>query len=240
MWLRDDGIGGDRNGAYRANLSVKAQRYLERIGVTVQDLFYHVLATLHDPAYRDANAGALRMEWPRIAVPGWADRRAGDVAEALTQSAARGREVAALLNPETPVPGVTQRPLRPEIAVVAIPHTVGGRNMSADDFCGDSGMGSLWQGRRRNAQARATSSSARTARKNAPSWVTRCPPWAKLPSTSTSTATPSGAMSLLPSGTTNSAAIRCSRNGSPIEKGKSSPGPSSTKKCNISRTRRGE
>ena len=141
MRLRDDSIGGDGNGAYRANLSVKAQRYLERIGVAVQDLFYHVLATLHDPAYRDANAGALRMEWPRIPVPGWADRRAGDVAEALTQSAARGREVAALLNPETPVPGVTQRPLRSEIAVVAVPATVDGRNMSADDFAVTAGWG---------------------------------------------------------------------------------------------------
>ena len=30
-----------------------------------------MLAVLHDPAYRQANAGALRMEWPRIPLPGW-------------------------------------------------------------------------------------------------------------------------------------------------------------------------
>ena len=53
------------------NLSSAAQRYLERLGMDVEDLFYHALAVLHDPAYRAANAGALRMEWPRIPLPGW-------------------------------------------------------------------------------------------------------------------------------------------------------------------------
>ena len=42
-----------------------------------EDLFHYVLAVLHDPAYREANAGALRMEWPRIPLPGWPD---GDIA----------------------------------------------------------------------------------------------------------------------------------------------------------------
>ena len=32
-----------------------------------------VLALLHDPVYREANAEALRMEWPRIPLPGWPD-----------------------------------------------------------------------------------------------------------------------------------------------------------------------
>ena len=34
------------------NLSPAAQRYLDRLGMGVEDLFYHVLAVLHDPAYR--------------------------------------------------------------------------------------------------------------------------------------------------------------------------------------------
>ena len=50
----------------RPNLSDAAQSYLEKLGLGVEDLFHHVLAILHDPAYREANAGALRMEWPRI------------------------------------------------------------------------------------------------------------------------------------------------------------------------------
>ena len=33
----------------------------------------HVLAMLHDPAGREANAGALRMAWPRSPLPGWLD-----------------------------------------------------------------------------------------------------------------------------------------------------------------------
>ena len=134
-YLRDDGLGiGGKAIQHRPNLSGAAQRYLQRLGVGVEDLFHHVLATLHDPAYREANAGALRMEWPRIPLPGWPDGEAEDVAESLAQSAARGRELARLLDPEAPVPGVTQGALRPETAAIAVPSTVDKRNMSGDDF----------------------------------------------------------------------------------------------------------
>ena len=86
--LRDDGIENDGDSAYRPNLSRTAQRYLDRLGLGVEDLFHHVLATLDDPAYREANAGALRMEWPRIPMPGWPDGGAEGAAEALIRSAA--------------------------------------------------------------------------------------------------------------------------------------------------------
>ena len=50
-YLRDDGLGIDMTGAQRhPNLSPAAQRYLERLNATVEDLFHHVLAVLHDPA----------------------------------------------------------------------------------------------------------------------------------------------------------------------------------------------
>ena len=138
-WLRDDGEDAGR----RPNLSATARRYLDRLGLGVEDLFHHVLATLHDPAYREANAGALRMEWPRIPLPGWPD---GGNAEALAESAARGRALAALLDPETPVPGVTQAPLRPEVAAVAVPATTDGRNMAGDDFALAAGWGHVGAG----------------------------------------------------------------------------------------------
>ena len=79
-WLRDDGLGLDGGGGIgrRPNLSGDAQRYLDRLGLGADDLFHHALATLHDPAYRIANAGALRMEWPRIPLPGW---QGGDAAD---------------------------------------------------------------------------------------------------------------------------------------------------------------
>ena len=140
-WFRDEGLLGIVAGAEpRANLSATAQRYLTNLGLGVEDLFYHVVATLHDPAYLKANAGALRMEWPRIPLPGWPN---GELkhAEMLARSAAHGRSLAALLDPGTTLPGVTQAPLRPEIASIAIPTTVGGRNMTSDDFAVTAGWG---------------------------------------------------------------------------------------------------
>ena len=161
-------IGSNTDGPrHRPNLSGAARRYLERLGLSAEDLFHHVLAVLHDPAYREANAGALRMEWPRIPLPGWpAPGSAGvppadkpdtnaresrtppsgqvgrrEVAEALAQSAARGRELARLLDSDTPVPGVTSGTLRPEVAAVAVPATTDGRNMAGGDFALTAGWG---------------------------------------------------------------------------------------------------
>ena len=139
-------MGNDGSSARRANLSGTAQRYLDRLDLGAEDLFHHVLATLHDPAYREANAGALRMGWPRIPLPGWPDGEANGGTGALDEMAARGRELAALLDPNTPVPGVTEVPLRPEIAAVAVPTTVGGRNMTSEDFALTAGWGHFGQG----------------------------------------------------------------------------------------------
>ena len=134
---------------YRANLSATAQRYLERLGLGVEDLFYHVLSVLHDPDYRVSNAGALCMEWPRIPLPGWTEGKADDVGSSkkiLMRSAARGRKLGALLNSDTPVAGVTHAPLRPEIAVIAVPTTIRGRNMKGEDFSVTAGWGHYGSG----------------------------------------------------------------------------------------------
>ena len=150
-----DGTGSQR----RPNLleDGNAERYLKCLGANVEDLFHYVLAVLHDPAYRAANAGALRMEWPRIPLPGWpannqdtavADGRERDATALLPEqqqeffaTAARGRELAQLLNPDAPVPGVTTGPLRPELAAIAVPSTTDGRNMAGDDFAVTAGWG---------------------------------------------------------------------------------------------------
>ena len=146
-YLRDDGLGIKENGIQRRpNLSGAAQHYLERIGADVEDLFHHVLAVLHDPAYREANAGALRMEWPRIPIPGWPDGNEFGAADELATSAARGRKLAALLDSDTPVPGVTSGALRPEIAVIAVPSTTDGSNMDGDDFDVTAGWGHFGSG----------------------------------------------------------------------------------------------
>ena len=147
-WLRDDSLVTDGSSTKRRpNLSAAAQRYLKQINASVEDLFHHILAVLHDPTYREANAGALRMDWPRIPLPGWPTPGsagilpASDAAQALAQSAARGRQLAALLDPDTPVPGVTTGTLRPDIASIAVPATVDGRNMDGDDFALTAGWG---------------------------------------------------------------------------------------------------
>ncbi|MBL8130390.1 MAG: DUF559 domain-containing protein, partial [Anaerolineae bacterium] len=87
-----------------------------------ETLFYHTLAVLHSPAYRVENAGALRQDWPRVPLP--------KTRNALEASAALGRQVAALLDVETPVPGVTQGDPRPELRSIAMLTTSGG----APDF----------------------------------------------------------------------------------------------------------
>ena len=82
----------------------------------------------------DANARESRT-----APSGQVGRR--EAAEALAQSAARGRELARLLDPDTHVPGVTSGTLRPEIAAIAVPATTDDRNMASDDFALTAGWG---------------------------------------------------------------------------------------------------
>ena len=146
-WLRDEGLGLEGNGQQRRpNLSAAAQRYLDRLGLGVEDLFHHALAVLHDPGYRETNAGALRMEWPRIPLAGWPDGDTQGAAEELAASAERGRELARLLDPEMPVPGVTTGVLRPEVAAIGVPATSDGSNMDDDDFAVTAGWGHFGSG----------------------------------------------------------------------------------------------
>ena len=146
-WLRDEGLALDGDGEQRRpNLGEAAKRYLDRLGLGVEDLFHHALTVLHNPSYRKSNAGALRMEWPRIPLPGWPEGDSTEAAEELVVSAARGRELAALLDSETPVLGVTTGQLRPEIASIAVPFTTDGGNMIGDDFSVTAGWGYLGRG----------------------------------------------------------------------------------------------
>ena len=147
-WLAVLSEEGAPTGRRRANLSSEAERYLSDLGLTVEDLFHHALATLHDPAYRKANAGALRMGWPRIPCPGWPDGgNREESREALLASAERGRQLAALLDVDAAAPGVTSGALRSEIASIAMPATVAGDNMAGDDFALTAGWGHFGAGK---------------------------------------------------------------------------------------------
>ena len=140
VWLSSSGL------QRRPNLSGAAQSYLERLGASVENLFHHVLNVLHDPTYNQVNADVLRAEGPRIPLPCWSDGEAEGAAEELARSASRGRELARLLDPDTPVPGVTQGVLRPEIAAIAVPTTTDGHSMTGDDFAVTAGWGHFGTG----------------------------------------------------------------------------------------------
>ena len=136
-WLRAE------NGEDRPNLSATTQRYLNRLGLGIEDLFHHALAVLHDPVHSEANAGALRMEWPRIPLPGWPDGGDHNDAEILARSAALGRKLATLLDPETPMSGVTADGPRSELTAIAVPATSGQHGMTEADFALTAGWGHL-------------------------------------------------------------------------------------------------
>jgi len=105
------------------NITGGTADYLASVGACAEDVFYHTLAILHAPAYRAENGGALRQDWPRVPLP--------DSQNALVESAALGRQVAALLDTETPVPGVTIGGIRPELKPVAVVARVGGGSLNA-------------------------------------------------------------------------------------------------------------
>ena len=148
LLVRDAAILGGQPGEPRPNLSPAALKYLVSLPpdadgqpVPADSLFFHAVATLHAPAYRTENAGALRQDWPRLPLP--ADR------DALLASAALGRRVAALLDPETHVPGVTSGPVEPRLRRVAALVVTGdapGALDPATDLAVTAGWGHFGQG----------------------------------------------------------------------------------------------
>jgi Type ISP C-terminal specificity domain/N-6 DNA Methylase len=119
----------------RNNLSQAATEYLRRnlMEDEAETLFFHAIAILHAPAYRSENAGGLRQDWPRIPLP--AD------ANGLGASAALGREIAALLDTEKPVVGVTSGAIRPGLKTIAVISTTSGKPLSPSEFALTAGWG---------------------------------------------------------------------------------------------------
>ena len=100
-------------GGLRSNLSASVVTWLGIVGVQPSELFYHVVATLHAPSYGSNNAGALRMDWPRVPVP--------NDAEVLKASAKLGGLIAALLDARSDVSGVSSGALRGGLPVISLP-----------------------------------------------------------------------------------------------------------------------
>ncbi|MBO1347249.1 MAG: N-6 DNA methylase [Hormoscilla sp. GUM202] len=115
-----------------ANLSEAARNYLAGLGFPNPDedretsglIWMHALAIGYSPAYLAENADGIRQDWPRIPLP--------DNRETLLASAQLGGQIAALLDTETPTPGITSGKIRPELRAVAVVVRVGGGNLNPD------------------------------------------------------------------------------------------------------------
>ncbi len=102
------------------NLAPAARAYLASLGLPDPDtdqqaaelIWYHALAIGYSPVYLAENADGIRQDWPRIPLP-----QAKDL---LLASAALGRQVAALLDTEAPVPGVTAGKIQDELKLIAV------------------------------------------------------------------------------------------------------------------------
>ncbi len=104
----------DGHGALlRPNLRQTVDLWRTSQGLSETDLFDHCVATIHAPSYRKGNAGALRMDWPRIPIPGDSN--------VLKSSAHLGQQVAALLDAARETPGVSSGALLAGLVLLALP-----------------------------------------------------------------------------------------------------------------------
>jgi len=125
------------------NLSPLARGYLAELGCPSDEsdrVWNHVIAIGCSQSYVEDNQDALRRDWPRIPLPNSKDL--------LLASAELGRKVADLLDPETPVDGVSAGTIRPELKAIGGPSRVGGGNLNADagDLAVRAGWGHAGQG----------------------------------------------------------------------------------------------
>lgn len=111
-----------------ANLSSSARTYLASLGInpdadihTASLIWMHALAIGYSPAYLSENADGIRKDWPRIPLP--------INKEFLEDSAEWGEKIAALLDTEKPVGGITSSPIRPEIQNIAFITREGGGDL---------------------------------------------------------------------------------------------------------------
>ncbi len=116
------------------NLSSSAKMYLKGLSSSEEELLRHCLSVQHSPLYRVENKDALRHNWPRIPLPG--------SSEALSASAELGRTVAALLDTERGVPGVTSGSVRAELRGVGVVSVTDGGSINPD--AGDLAVTNNW------------------------------------------------------------------------------------------------
>ena len=105
----------------RFNFTSKAASYVRFVEVQGAQLFFHAAAILHAFNFGVENVGALRQDWPRIPLPA--------TRELLEHSAALGEQLAALMDVEKPVPGVTSGKVRDDLREIGVIARVGGGSL---------------------------------------------------------------------------------------------------------------
>jgi len=128
-------------GKITANLSPAARAYLAKLGINNPDddadaaalIWMHALAIGYSPAYLTENADGVRQDWPRIPLP--------DSIAALLASAELGKQVAALLDTEDGVEGVTAGKLKSEFKTIAVLSST--KNLSITAGWGHAGQGGV-------------------------------------------------------------------------------------------------
>jgi len=138
LYLSDEAQASTDSAHWRENLTATAVQYLAQIQAEAKDLFFHSLAVMQSHSYLTTNSGGLRQDWPRIPLPATRDT--------LLASAALGRAVAALLDTEAPVPGVTSGTIRAELKNIAVVSRTGGGALKPTEFALTAGWGSGGQG----------------------------------------------------------------------------------------------
>ncbi len=126
-----------------ANLAQPARDYLtgfkfkdpDKDGKTAELIWLHTLAIGYSQAYLKENADGIGQDWPRIPLPANKDL--------LLASAELGRKVAALLDTEFSVTGVTDSKPRAELKIIGAAASADGKplNISAGDLDVTAGWG---------------------------------------------------------------------------------------------------
>lgn len=134
---------GTSDDAPTANLSKPTRAYLATLRIKDPDadaktaglIWMHALAIGYSPAYLTENADGIRRDWPRIPLP--TDRKA------LEESAALGEQIAALLDTEADVTGVTNGKIAPIFKSIGLITKTGGGQLdtAGDDLAVTAGWG---------------------------------------------------------------------------------------------------
>lgn len=119
----------------RVNLSDTAQTLISVLDIDQSALLIHALAIQHSGEYLKSNIGALLQDWARIPLP--------ESEDVLAASAELGHRLAALLDIEKPVPGISSQPIRADLRAIGVLEKLGGGNVDPgrDDLRIDVGWG---------------------------------------------------------------------------------------------------